>query len=389
MYRTYQYRLYPDEEQADALDVILRQSCLLYNEALEHRRDVYKHSGQSVSCFDQDSRFRRDRNARPEDFGLLNGRSMSYLLRRLDKAFAAFFRRVKAGGKPGFPRFKAARRFRSVEYEHGDGCKLRGDRLYVQHVGEIPIKLHRDVPAGCLKHVTLTRKAGDRWFVNFQGDDGELAPEPRTEGKAIGVDMGLMHLMAFSDGTRIANPRWLRRSLRKMRRAQRALSRKTRFSSRWWQRKRQVELLHFQISNQRRDFLHRVTNLMTAEFALIAVEDVSPRFMLSNHHLALSASDASWTMFRSMLDYKAERAGSIVVEVDARYTSQACSGCGRIEKKRLSERWHSCGCGTELDRDVNAAVNVLNKARCGPTGLNVDVVESSVPRETRRALLTA
>ena len=90
-----------------------------------------------------------------------------------------------------------------------------------------------------------------------------------------------------------------------------------------------------------------------------------------------------------MLDYKAERAGSIVVEVDARYTSQACSGCGRIEKKRLSERWHSCGCGTELDRDVNAAVNVLNKARCGPTGLNVDVVESSVPRETRRALLTA
>ena len=120
---------------------------------------------------------------------------------------------------------------------------------------------------------------------------------------------------------------------------------------------------------------------MTEEFALIAVEDVSPRFMLANRHLALSASDASWTLLRSMLDYKAERAGSIVVEVDARHTSQACSGCGSVVKKPLSQRWHSCSCGVELNRDVNAAVNVLHKARCGPTGPNVEVGNSSVPRQ--------
>ena len=138
--------------------------------------------------------------------------------------------------------------------------------------------------------------------------------------------------------------------------------------------------MHWKIANQRRDFLHRLTYRMTQEFARIAVEDVSPRFMLANRSLTLSASDASWSLFRSMLDYKAERAGCLVVEVDAKHTSQACSGCGRVEKKRLSQRWHSCGCGVELNRDVNAAVNVLNKARCGPTGRNVEVVNSSVPR---------
>ena len=369
MQRTYQYRLYPNQAQQDAPDVILRQSCLLYNEALEHRRHVYKTTGQSVRYPTQWERFREDRKERVEDFGLLNATSVQQLLRRLDKSFAAFFRRIKEGAKPGFPRFKPSSRFRSVEYKHGDGCTLKGDRLRIQHVGDVGIQLHRDIPEGCLQHVVISRKAGNRWFVSFQGDDGQEAPEPKS-GKAVGVDIGLESLLAFSDGTLINNPRWLRRTLKKLRRAQREWARKTRFSSRWWQGKRRVETLHWKIANQRRDYLHRLTNRMTEEFALIAVENVSPQFMLANRHLALSASDASWSLFRSMLDYKAERAGCIVVEVDARHTSQACSGCGRVEKKRLSQRWHSCACGCELNRDVNAAKNVLNKARCGPTVLN-------------------
>ena len=371
MQRTYQYRLYPSQEQADVLDTILRQGCRLYNEALEHRRHVYTHTGQSVSYPRQWERFREDRKARVEEFGLLNATCVQQLLRRLDKTFMAFFRRIQEGHTPGFPRFKPTQRFRSVEYRYGDGCRLQCDRLYVQHVGEIKVKLHRDVPVGCLKHIVLSRKAGNRWFVSFQGDDGQIAPEPRTEGKAVGVDMGLLFLLAFSDGTRIDNPRWLRGSLNKLRKAQRALARKTRFSSRWWQGKRRIEALHYKITNQRRDFWHRVTHRMTEECALVAVEDVSPRFMLSNRHLALSASDASWNLFRSMLDYKAARAGSIVVAVDARHTSQACSGCGQRIKKSLRQRRHSCSCGVELDRDVNAAVNILHKARCGPTVPNV------------------
>ena len=321
MQRTYQYRLYPTPQQRDALNMILRQSCLLYNEALEHRRHVYKHAGQSVSYPAQWRRFKEDRKERVEDFGLLNATSV----------------------------------------------------------------LHRAVPEGCLKQVVITRKAGDRWFVSFQGDDG-CDPAPLKGGKAVGIDIGLSSLLAFSDGTLIDNPRWFRRSLKKLRRTQRALARKTRFSARWRKTKCQLETLHWKIGNQRRHFLHKLTRRLTDTFALIAVEDVSPSFMLANPRLALSASDASWHLFRSMLDYKAERAGCLIVEVEARYTSQACSGCGKIEKKLLSQRWHACTCGTELNRDVNAAVNILNKARCEPTEPNVEVVNSSVLRQKADAL---
>ena len=332
MQRTYQYRLYPTPQQQEALNTILRQSCLLYNEALEHRRHVYKHTGQSVSYPAQWRRFKEDRKERVEDFGLLNASSVQQLLRRLDKSFASFFRRIQAGDKPGFPRFKPSARFRSVAYRHQDGCTLKGACLYVQHVGEVPIKLHRAVPEGCLKQVIITRKAGHRWFVSFQGDDGQETLSLKS-GQAVGLDMGLASLLACSDGTLINNPRWLRRSLGKLRRTQRALARKTRFSSRWWKTKRQLESLHWKISNQRRHFLHQLTYRLTDTFALIAVEGVSPSFMLSNRRLALSASDASWHLFRSMLDYKAERAGCLVVEVEARYTSQACSGCGQDGKE--------------------------------------------------------
>ena len=167
MQRTYQYRLYPTPEQQGALEVLLRQSCLLYNEALAHRRHAWRTAQVSVSYGDQWTRFREDRKERLEDFGLLNATSVQQLLRRLDKTFAAFFRRVKAGDKPGFPRFKPSQRFRSVEYRHGDGCKLKGDTFYVLHVGDIPTKLHRDVPEGCLKHVVISRKTGNRWFVSL------------------------------------------------------------------------------------------------------------------------------------------------------------------------------------------------------------------------------
>ena len=385
MQRTYQYRLYPTPDQQDTLNIILLQSCLLYNEALAHRRSVHKHTGQSVSYYDQWRRFKEDRKVRVEDFGLLNATSVQQLLRRLDKSFASFFGRIKAGEKAGFPRFKPATRFRSVEYRHGDGCMLRGGALAVQHVGDVRIKLHRPVPENCLKQAIITRKAGNRWFVSFQGDDGRPAP-PLKSGKAIGIDLGLLSLLALSDGTLIDNPRWLRRSLRTLRRTQRAFARKTRFSARWWQTKRQLETLHWRVSNQRRHFLHTLTDRLTQEFALIAVENVSPAFMLHNRRLALSAADASWHLFRSMLDYKAERAGSVVVEVDASYTSQACSKCGCVKKKSLSQRWHSCECGAELDRDVNAAVNILNKARSGLTEHNVDAVGSCVLRQKADAL---
>ena len=389
MQRSYQYRLYPNAAQASALETILCQSRLLYSEALAHRRDVYKHAEQSVSYVDQWNRFREDRKARLEDFGLLNAAAVQQLLRRLDKTFAAFFRRIRNGDKPGFPRFKSATRFRSMEYRHGDGCKLHGavrpqncgrDLFYLQHVGKVRIRLHRPVPEGCLKHVTLTRKTGGRWLVCFAGDDG-VEPPPLRTGKAVGIDKGLRSLLAFSDGTRIDNPRWLRTSLARLRRAQRALARKAKGGSNRCKQAQRVARLYEKIANQRKDFWHKITNRLTQTYALVAVEDLPLGFITKNRHLALSAHDAGLGMFQAMLDYKAERAGCAVVAVDPKHTSQVCSGCGQIAKKSLRQRWHSCSCGVELDRDVNAAVNILYKARCGPLAVNVDAVRSCVGQE--------
>ena len=392
MQRSYQYRLYPNAAQASALETILCQSRLLYNEALAHRRDVYKHTEQSVSYADQWNRFRADRKARLEDFGLLNATAVQQLLRRLDKTFQAFFRRIRNGDKPGFPRFKPATRFRSMEYRHGDGCKLQGavrpqdcgrDVLYLQHVGDVRIRLHRPVPEGCLKHVTLTRKTGGRWLVCFAGDDG-VEPPPLRTGKAVGVDKGLRSLLAFSDGTRIDNPRWLRMSLARLRRAQRSLARKAKGGSNRDKQAQRVARLYEKVANQRKDFWHKITDRLTQTYALVAVEDLPLGFITKNRHLALSAHDAGLGMFQAMLDYKAERAGCAVVAVDPKHTSQVCSGCGQMAKKSLRQRWHSCSCGVELDRDVNAAVNILHKARCGPLAVNVDAVRSCVGQEAGR-----
>lgn len=380
MHRSYEYRLYPNKEQSDALDTILIQSRRLYNEALAHRRTVYKHTGQSVSYVDQAQRFKHDRTARVEDYGMLGAVSVQQLLRRLAKTFAAFFRRVKAGEKPGFPRFKSAQRFRSIETRYGEGCKLKSDTFYFLHVGDIRIRLHRSVPDGCLKHVVLTRKAGGRWFVCFQGDDGQEAPPVRS-GRVVGVDQGLLSLLAFSDGTLINNPRWLRSSLAKLRRANRSLARKVKGSHNRWKQEQRVARLHERVANQRKDFWHKTTTRMTEQYALVALEDLNLKCMTESRTLALSAHDAGLGMFTAMLTYKAERAGTAVVEVDPRYTSQQCSHCGRVEKKTLSVRWHRCSCGCELDRDVNAAVNILHKARCGPLSDNVDAVRSCVAQE--------
>ena len=382
MQRTYQYRLYPSRQLADQLQTLFCQGRLLYNEALSHRRHIYKHTGQTIRFFDQWPRFREERKTRLEDFGLLNATSVQQLLRRLDKSFAAFFRRINNGEKPGFPRFKGTGRFRSLDYRYGDGCRLKGDRFYLQHVGDIRIKQHRPCPQGCLKHIVITRKAGGRWYVSFQGDDG-MEPPPRKDGKAVGIDVGLHRALSLSDGTLVEASRKLKASLAKLRRANRALAHKQRFSGRWHRQRQQLARRHERIANQRKDFWHKTTDWLTKHYALIAVEELNLRFMLSNRHLSRSAYDMGLGLFNAMLAYKAERAGCAVVAVDPKYTSQQCSGCGKIEGKQLSQRWHSCSCGVELDRDVNAAVNILAKARSGPTEPNVEAVSSCVLRESR------
>jgi len=376
MIRTYKYRLYTHSRQAKKLSYLLDLSRNVYNAALEQRVDVYKETGSGVTYTVQSKYFGNLRRSDPDGLGVLNFTCMQQTLRRLDKAYRAFFRRVKSGDAPGFPRFKSIRRWHSVEFTYGDGCKLRFDDsgralLYIQNVGKIKIKYHREIPADAkIKHVVVKRSLG-KWYVFFQIELPDVGIAERGPAE-IGIDVGLHSLLAFSDGTLVENPRWMRSALEEMRAKQRRLSRRKKGSSRRRKAAFQVAKLHEHIHNQRRDFWHKETRKLVDAYALIAIEDLNLSFMTHNHHLALSAHDAGLGMFRRMLESKVENTGSQVIAVPPAYTSQMCSGCGEIARKDLSVRTHSCPrCGLTLDRDVNAAVNILNLARTGPSGLNV------------------
>lgn len=364
MIRTYKYRLYTNKSQRDALDFILWQQRILYNAALEQRKRVYEETGKGISYVEQWAHFRDERRANPDTFGLVNATSLQQLLRRVDKAYRAFFRRLKAGETPGYPRFKGRNRFHSMEFKHGDGVKLyqneRGQtRLRIQNVGEVKVKFHRQLPAGSkIKHVVVKRSL-DNWYVALMVEfDAPLLLPPTEE--AVGIDMGLKSLLALSDGTLIDNPRWLRVSQKRLRVLNRKLARQKKGGTNWRKTAYQLARLHSRITNQRRDFWHKTTRQLVNQYDLICIENLTLGFMTANRQLALSAHDAALGEFRSLLAYKAEEAGKLVVPVPPQFTSQICSGCGTIVAKSLSVRTHRCSeCGLELDRDVNAARNIL------------------------------
>jgi putative transposase len=294
----------------------------------------------------------------------VNATSLQQLLRRVDKAYRAFFRRLRAGEKPGYPRFKSRSRFHSMAFKHGDGVKLyqneKGQvRLRIQNVGEVKVKFHRPLPSGSkIKHVVIKRSLGN-WYVTLMVEFDAPSPLPPTE-RAVGIDMGLKSLLALSDGATMDNPRWLRGSLKRLRVLNRKLARQKKGGTNWRKTAYQLARLHGKIANQRRDFWHKTTRQLVNSYDLICIENLTLGFMTANRHLALSAHDAGLGEFRNMLAYKAEEAGRQVVSVPPQHTSQMCSGCGRLVAKSLRVRVHRCaGCGLELDRDVNAARNIL------------------------------
>jgi putative transposase len=357
--RAYKFRLFTNRSQEQALDAILEQHRRLYNLALRERRDVYEAEERSVSYGEQSGRFKEGRRVFPR-FAVLNFSSAQATLRRLDKAFKAFFRRVKSGECPGYPRFKPEGRFRTVEFpSYGDGCRLKDNgRLYLQHVGHIKVKLHRPVE-GTIKTVSVKRSCG-KWYVVFSCDLGD-APEPGSTGPAVGIDLGLSSFLVTSDGASVEPPRYYRKAHKTLRRAQRSLARKKKGSTRRGKARHRVAKLHEKTANQRRDFHHKQARKLVDAHYLIAHEALNIKG-IARTRLAKSTHDAGWAQFVNILASKAEYAGVRVVAVDPRNTTQACSSCGALPeaKKTLSDRVHSCSCGYVADRDVNAARNILH-----------------------------
>jgi len=364
--RAYKYRLFPNVNQTRELSTMLETHRRLYNACLEQRKTAYESEKKSVKYTEQSKWFTTERVTNAY-FARINFNSAQATMRRLDKAFVAFFRRVKAGVKPGYPRFKARDRFHTVVFPtHGCGNRLTGNRLRLQHVGTLRVKVHRP-HQGVIKTVSLTREA-DKWFVVLSCDLGEKTVEPNGLPE-VGVDLGLEHFLTTSDGDHVANHRLLKAQLPELRRRQRSMSRKKKGGANRRKQRKRVAALHARVRNLRREFHHKTALKLVRHYGLVAVERLNISGMLRNHRLARAISDAGWAGFLSTLRTKAESAGCVVVEVNCRGTSQECSRCGAVVDKGLSVRTHNCpSCSLVLQRDVNAALNILARAREARTG---------------------
>lgn len=370
MRRAFKYRLYPNVTQAKALASTLETHRRLYNACLEERKAAYETEQRSVTFGEQRESFNADQKTHAY-YRFVNNNSAHTTIKRLDLAFQAFFRRVKAGEAPGYPRFKGRDRFDSIPFgTYPNGARLTDDRLAVQHVGRIKVKLHRPVQ-GTIKTVVLKREA-DKWYVVFSCDLGEVEIQPSTN-PPIGIDLGLSSFLTTSEGKKEPNPRCLKDALPELRRKQRGLSRKKKGGTNRRKARKAVARLHTRVKNLRKEHHHETALKLVRRFGTVAVENLDVVGMLTENapgmtksqaqRMRRAISDAAWGGFVSTLKCKAESAGVSVVSVDPRGTTQECSGCGTVVPKTLRDRWHECpACGLSLDRDHNAALNVLHRA---------------------------
>jgi len=368
--RTFEYRLYPNREQQHLLMQGLIESRHLYNEMLETVKAQYADKGTFPTKYDLTKLFKGRGGEH------VPATTVQMLADRLSKSLKRFLARKELGEKVGFPRFKTPNRWHSLQLrQYGKDASLHEDRKHLMVPAKIgrslKIKLHRPIE-GTPRTIHLVLRADGHWYALIVCET-----TPQTEhlpGNCshpdIGIDVGLKSFLTDSEGTTVANPRFFRTSQQTLRRKQRALSRRKKGSHRRRKAARNAAKTHLKIARQRRDFHFKTAKQYTESYQHLAVEDLALPNMVKNHHLAKSILDASWGAFLAILEEKAERAGHQVIRVNPRFTSQQCSTCGEIVQKSLSVRTHMCPfCGYVADRDVNAAKNILFRARAWPSGM--------------------
>lgn len=359
---SYRYRIYPNKTQAALLSEMLADFCELYNAALEQRILAYE-KGVRVSRDDQQAALPQIRKELANQ-GRWSATAQQRVIRKLDKTFQAFFARCKRGEKPGFPRFKPTRNYRAAEFRLSDGLTIKKSRKigFVGIPGEIKVKWHRELPSKP-KTAVLVHK-DNKWHIIFYVS---VLPVNRASPDSVGLDLGLVSLVALSNGDDVGHPKMSKRSAAKERRLKRAFARCKYGSRARKKRKQQVSKFQFRIGAARRDFLHKESRKIVDRFGRIAIESLNVQAMAKGI-LATQIRDASWGIFIEMLRYKAVNAGCELVEVNPRGTSQTCPKCGAIKAKALHQRKHRCPCGCVLDRDVAAAMVIHDRAFGKPLG---------------------
>ncbi|MGH7487290.1 MAG: RNA-guided endonuclease InsQ/TnpB family protein [bacterium] len=360
MLRAFKYRLCPNKQQRRLLEQQFEECRWLYNLLLAERRDAWEQREESLRYYDQATSLPALK-AQRLSLAQVNAQVLQNVAVRIDLAFKAFFRRVKAGESPGYPRFRGRGRYDSITYPQApSGCKLEANekRLRLHGVGQVKIILHRPME-GTPKTATIGRSSTGKWYVCFSCECVEPSPLPAT-GEQVGIDVGLKTFATLSTGEEIANPRFFRVEEKALAKVQRAHGKLEKGTPERSKHRHAVARVHERITWRRGDFAHQHSRRIVNAFDLIAVEDLSINRMMHNHCLAKSIQDAAWSQFADLLSYKAAWAGRRYVAVNPAYTSQDCSGCGHRLKLSLADRIYACPCcGLVLDRDLNASRNIL------------------------------
>jgi len=356
MRKTYKYRFYPTTKQRKALQSSLDACRYVYNETLAIRKNVWEEKKESLSLYDTNNLLVQWKKDKPD---LTNAFSqcLQNAQLRVDLAFKAFFRRVKAGEKPGYPRFHGFDRYNSFTFPQS-GFVLIGDHLKLFKVGSVKIKKHRGID-GTIKTLTICRTSTGKWYASFSCDV-ESQPLPKVNA-VVGIDVGLSSFATLSTGEKIENPRFFKTEEKVLVKAQRKLSKQEKGTSERKKVKKIVAHIHERIANKRNNFAHKLSYKIVQAYQLIAFEKLNIKQMRENGFKGIrkSIGDVAWSQFMQFTAYKAECAGRTVVYVDPRNTSKMCSRCGQLVEKTLSDRVHSCSCGLILDRDHNASINIL------------------------------
>ena len=373
MLLNYRYEIYPTEEQVATLDRWISICRMQYNSALLDKQRIYKNEKRSYKRFDMQKQQTSDKKVTP----LLKevpSQPLQEVFFRLEKAFEKFFRK-----EAKYPKVKKYKDYNSITFTQFGMARQssknkktgvvkrqlvrraaslgKGGKLQISKIGLIDIHFHRKLD-GKVKQVVIKRQR-NRWYAIFSVERHANRLVTSDAHQTVGIDVGVKKFAVLSDGTEIQNPKFLRKKEKQLKKSQRKLSKMKKGSSNWKKQCKRLNKIHSKVSNQRKDFLHKLSYQISNTYGVVCVENLKVKNMVKNRHLAKSIHDAGWGMFRSFLTYKCERNGGLLVKVKPHYTSQDCSGCGNTVKKSLSIRTHVCPkCGLVLDRDHNAAINI-------------------------------